>query len=425
MNAPIKIGLAGIGGYGESYLEALLPRQEALGARLVGAVDPMPHRCHRLHDLQQAGIPVYSSLADLFNDSGIDLMLIVTPIHLHAEHCCFALNQGVNVLCEKPLAGALPDALHMLEVQKQSSAFAAIGFQWSFSQAVQALKRDVMEGVLGRPLRLKSLVLFPRPISYFCRNDWAGRKRMPDGHAVFDSPVNNATAHYLHNMLYLLGQTRETSAMPTTVQAELYRANDIENYDTAALRLRTGDGVEVLFYTSHAAHERRGPQSRYEFENAVVDFDTANGGEFVARFHDGRVKNYGHPNADRHEKIWDAIASARDGRPVACGISTAIPHAVCVAAAQDSAAQIVNFPLRARRLADCDGDPMIAIDQLGEQLTDCYRRDMLPGEHKDLAWARPSAAVEIGAQRETRQPAVAVTLHPETFRAPWQSVESR
>ena len=36
-----------------------------------------------------------------------------------------------------------------------TGVFVAIGFQWSFSRAVQALKRDVMAGVLGKPKRLR------------------------------------------------------------------------------------------------------------------------------------------------------------------------------------------------------------------------------------------------------------------------------
>ena len=170
-------------------------------------------------------------------------MLIVTPIHLHAEHTCFALRNGANVLCEKPLAGTLIDALAMHEAQREASErggpFTAIGYQWSFSQAVQSLKRAILSGSLGRPVRMRTMVHQPRPIGYFRRNDWAGRIRTPDGHSVFDSPVNNASAHFLHNMFYLLGATRETSATPAWVQAELYRANAIENYDTAALRCRT------------------------------------------------------------------------------------------------------------------------------------------------------------------------------------------
>src|SRR5688572_33436655 len=132
MDAEIKIGLAGIGGYGEKYVEAILPKQEALGARLVGVVDPMPQRCRRLHDLQALEIPVHPTMRSLFGQTPVDLMCIVTPIHLHAAQSCFALQAGINVLCEKPIAGTLVDAMHILNVQRQSSAFAAIGFQWSF-----------------------------------------------------------------------------------------------------------------------------------------------------------------------------------------------------------------------------------------------------------------------------------------------------
>jgi predicted dehydrogenase len=361
-------------------------------------------------------------MQSLFERDSIDLMLIVTPIHLHAAQTCFALQNGANVLCEKPIAGTLRDALRMAETQAASKQFAAIGYQWSFSQAVQSLKRDIMEGVLGRPIRMKSIALHPRPMAYFRRNDWAGRLYSADGAGIFDSPANNATAHFLHNMFYLLGPTRETSAMPATVQAELYRANAIENFDTAAIRCHTDSGVEVLFYTSHAIAERRGPRSTFEFELGHVDFDFSGSGEFVARFNDGRVKYYGHPNFDRHEKIWQAVDSVRTGKPVACGIAAAMAHATCIASAQESAGEIHEFPVRLRRMLGFDGDAMVAIDRLGEQLIECYEREILPSEHTDLAWSRPGALIDLkkrngeahaaAATAAAARTPVAVTIHP-------------
>src|SRR5439155_3415811 len=86
MSATVSVALAGIAGYGDHYLEALLPKQEALGARLVGVVDPAPQRCRRLHELRDLHIPIYPDLQGLFAAQAVDLMLIVTPIHLHAEH---------------------------------------------------------------------------------------------------------------------------------------------------------------------------------------------------------------------------------------------------------------------------------------------------------------------------------------------------
>src|SRR5690349_13201990 len=146
MGAPVKIAVAGICGYGDSYLAALLPHEHTRGYKIVGVVEPMPQRCRRLAELASRGIPLFASIENLFAQTGVDLMCIVTPTHLHAPHTCYALKQGANVLCEKPVAGTVDDALRMLEVQRDANAFAAIGYQWSFSEAVHALKRDIMSG---------------------------------------------------------------------------------------------------------------------------------------------------------------------------------------------------------------------------------------------------------------------------------------
>jgi predicted dehydrogenase len=425
----VKIALAGIAGYGDAYLEVLLPKQQALGARLVGVVDPVPQRCRRLAELDDAGIPVHATMQQLFAQTEVDLALIVTPIHLHADQTCLALEQGAHVLCEKPIAGTIADATRMAQAQAaHAHRFVAFGFQWSFSDAVQALKRDVMAGVLGRPVRMRAIAMLPRPLAYFRRNNWAGRRFTSDGGGVFDSPVNNAAAHYLHNMFYLLGRSRETSAAPLGVQAELYRANEIENYDTAAIRCRMEGGAEVLFYTSHAASERRGPRSRFEFEHATVDYDALASGQFVAKFRDGRTKYYGHPNFDRHEKIWQIIAAVRSGDPIACGIAAAPPPALAVAAANDSAPCITDFPARLRRMVEADGDATISIDRLGEQMTECYEQGVLPAERPGLPWAVASRMVDVhpppfataataaengsgNGAASHRPPPVAVTVH--------------
>jgi predicted dehydrogenase len=394
MNQVVKVALAGIGGYGDLYLESILHDPRASSIRLVGAVDPAPQRCRRLGELQARRVPVHASLAALFARTDVELMLIVTPIHLHCPQTVFALSRGANVLCEKPLAGTMVDAIKMVETARTAKGFAAIGYQWSFSAAVQTLKRDILAGVFGAPVRMKTLVCFPRPLSYFNRNDWVGRILTDDGAAVLDSPVNNATAHYLHNMFYLLGRTRETSAMPVTVQAELYRANEIENYDTAAIRATTDSGAEILFYTTHAVPDRRGPVSHFEFERGIVEYDAAVAGQFVARFHDGRMKSYGQPTLDRHEKIWQAVDSVRTGAPVACDVSAALAHTTCVMAAQQSAS-IEDFPLRLRKTIELDGEPMVCIEGLYQELYDCYSLGMLPAPHGKSDWARAGKVIKL------------------------------
>jgi predicted dehydrogenase len=394
----VNVALVGISGYGESYVKALLdaPGDEAF--RVVGMVDPMPDRCRRLEEIvAKRGIPVHPDLESLYQRSSqkIDLVMMATPIHLHAPHTCEALARGSSVLCEKPVGATVQDAARMLEAEERAKGFAAIGYQWSFSRAIQALKRDVMAGDFGAPGRLKTIACFPRSMQYFQRNDWAGKVRAADGTPIFDSPVNNATAHYLHNMLYLLGPTRETSAAPTSVQAELYRANDIENYDTAAVRVTVEGGAELLFYTSHAVPIAMGPVLCYEFERAKIYYEAETGGGFVARFANGTIRRYGDPNADRPVKIWQCIDAVRTGEKVACGIPAAVPHALCVAAAAASMPAITDFAPELVTMQGLAGQPMKCVTGLASAMVQCYDQSILPAEHRALSWAARGERIDL------------------------------
>ena len=424
-NGRVKIALAGIGGYGEQYVDALLHDPRASDTHLVGVVEPFPQRCRRLQELLDRGIAVHPTLDSLLGASPVDLMMIATPIHLHADHACIALCHGAHVLCEKPLAATAVDALRTADCAAQHPRqFVAIGYQWAFSDAIQALKRDIQAGVFGRAVRMKTIVFFPRGLAYFRRNDWVGRIRTVTGQAVLDSPANNATAHYLHIMLYLLGRTREGATMPASVQAELYRANDIENYDTTALRAITECGAELLFYTSHAVPARLGPICRYEFERATIEYRWAeSSAQFVARFADGRIRSYGDPGLDRNRKIWQSIAAAQDpvgSLSVACGIPATLAHTACVTAAQQSAdAGAATFPPSLLRTLANNGDPIICVDGLAETLMDCFERGVLPAERGGVPWARAARPVDARLPvRPASSPSVKVQIAADAARFP-------
>jgi len=339
----------------------------------------------------------------------IDLAILCTPIHLHADQVCEALLAGVNVLCEKPLAGGLNDARRMLRAAQASSQFVAIGYQWSYSSAVQALKRDIIAGELGRAIRLRTQVSFPRGYEYFARNSWAGRIRTPNGEWVLDSPVNNATSHYLHNMFYILGEAPGVTLMPFSVQAELYRANAIENYDTAALRCLmpggamagSGRGAEVLFYTTHSTPQRTGPKCVFEFENATVSYDAGEAPEFVATFRDGRTRTYGNPNDEPSEKLWQSLRAVKNGGPILCDVASSMPHMLTVVGAQQSMPRIVSFPALICTPMALDEETMIVVQGLADTLDDCFERGMLPSELDNVTWAGPGAVVIIQDMADT------------------------
>ena len=396
----VRIALVAVGGYGGHYLKALLSPPDGQDIRFVGAVDPVAaaRAPDAVRQLEDRGIPLYPDLEGFFADHAADLVVIAAPHHVHCPAALAALAHGASVLCEKPVAATVQDARRMADAARRAGKFVAVGFQWSYAAGVQALKRDILAGRLGRPVQLKTLCLWPRDESYYGRNAWAGTKQAPDGAWVLDSPVNNATAHYLHNMLYVLGPTREASATPVDVRAELYRANPITNFDTGTLRIHTDAGAEVLFYSTHACAARIGPVASYRFERGVVHFDrygSAPAPRFVARFADGTVEAYPSPAGDDLRKLWDCVAAVRTGAPVACDATAASAHLLCVNGAHDSMPDVTPFP---DSLITLRGEPphrIRAVRGLEDALIQCYDQAILPSEHGDLAWSTPGRTIDL------------------------------
>ena len=322
----MKILLVGAGGYGTLYVDALLANVDE-DVEWVGIVDPYIENSAAKDRIRAANIPVYDDMEAFFAENRADLVLIATPPFLHCSQSLCALSHGAAVLCEKPVAPTVEEAERMLAAEKQYGKFIAVGYQWSYTPELQALKRDILDGVLGRPVCMKTLIAWPRNRAYYARGGGWGGRIAKDGVTVLDSVASNACAHYLHNMLFMLGNAMETSASPETVEAELLRANNIENFDTCAIKMGMKNGTELLFVASHAADKTHEPTFVYTFENAEVRYSEGDAdGEIVAFFRDGTQRSYGRPVNHTLKKAWDCVRALREGTRPVCTVATAMEH---------------------------------------------------------------------------------------------------
>jgi len=390
------IALVGIGGYGSIYVSALLDANgKAPQHRFVAAVDPFPTLCDRLEELRGRQVPIYPTLQALYENHRPELVVISSPFHLHASQTIEALAHGSHVLCEKPMCVTVRQAEQMRRARDRAERQVAIGYQWSFSPAIQRLKNDIQQNVFGAAKRLKTLVLWPRDETYYSRNRWAGKQRDEQGNPIFDSPVSNACAHYLHNMLYVLGEATDRSAAPLRVTAELYRAHPIENYDTAAMRCRTDRGAEILFVVSHATRQSRGPEFRYEFEKAVVSFSEREGGEIIADFADGTRRSYGSPwESSDTGKLWSTLRAIRSQTPTVCGIEASVAQTQVLTAAQDSMPSPLPFPATLVRVEGEVGSRKTWVEGLEDALARSYEEFRLPSE-LNVSWGRAGRAIDV------------------------------
>ncbi len=393
----VTVAVVAIGGYGSGYVRTLLKPAYQRRAKIVAAVDPAPERCADLAVLKKMKVPIYPTLDAFWGKAKVapDLVIIASPIHLHAAQMIAALEHGSNVLCEKPMCATVEEASALREARDRAGKFVIIGYQKSFTPGFMALQRDVRRGLFGRAKRLKWFCPAARDAFYYGRNNWAGRQKAPDGRWVLDSPANNAVAHMLHAMFHVLGKRPNDAARPATVEAELYRANDITNFDTCAIRAKTEDGVEVLFYASHAVAEQGPYPYRWEFEKATVEPGPQGSATFVARFKNGRTKVYKDLGRKHIEgKLSQALRLAATGKThVTCGIEAAVSQTLCINAARQSMPRIAS--LKKLRKAEGTGPKRVwVVPGLFDTLMECYRRNKLPSE-LGVTWAKPGKVVDL------------------------------
>jgi predicted dehydrogenase len=258
----IRACIIGISGYGRTHYDLLTAAQAAGKVDIVGAAvinqDEEQERCAHLRSIGCRISDDYTvMLSELSGEA--ELCCIPTGTPLHRPMTVAALEAGMHVLVEKPAAGCLADVRAMQAAATKADRIVAVGYQHMYAPIAMVTKQAILAGRIGRVESVKCLVMGPRDHDYYNRNGWAGKLTV-DGIAVNDSPYNNAVAHDLMMSLFLAGSTAPTSATPTDVEAQLYRANAIESVDTASIHVTTEEDVPVRFYATHACQERFGPE---------------------------------------------------------------------------------------------------------------------------------------------------------------------
>jgi predicted dehydrogenase len=319
MNGPVKVLVVAINGYGHYYLKTLLEEIDCEKAVLAGVVDPDAERSLYFKPFSEFGIPIFDRMNDFYlSGAKADLAVISAPPHFHIPQSILALHHGTNVLCEKPIGALVSDAESLIEKRNKSGKFVMIGYQWSYSEGIQKLKKDILDGRFGKPQRMKSLCLWPRDFAYFKRNNWAYRKQDKDGNLVMDNIFNNATSHFIHNMFYLLGDSMESSAEAFEIEAKTSKAYPVETYDTGAFKAFTGTGTELLFMASHVPEKRIDPCFRIEFEKGFVELKPG-AKAMIAKTLDKKEFEYPSPDSDHQfRKLFTAVDNVNKRDKIIC-----------------------------------------------------------------------------------------------------------
>lgn len=377
----VRVLLLGVCGYGSNYIKEISER-DIPGVRIEGICEVVPNVADLYPIIREQNIPIYKSPEEFYREHQADLAVVSTPIHLHYQQIVTCLQNGSNVLTEKPVCTSVQGARKLEELERQTGKFISVGYQLNYSRDVLALKQDILSGKFGKPVSMKALHAMRRGDKYYARNGWAGRITV-NNCAVNDSPFNNACAHQFQIMTFLLGDRMDRAMELARVEAEPYKANrHVENFDAIAIHAETVNRVPVWYFTAHALQEKKlGPVAEYRFEKGTVyfgrDYGSGPKAEYVYEGDDGTVTDYGKiAKGERLQKFYDAIQAVRTGSRPVCTVQCAIPHLEAVE--QIARIPIVQVPEPWMQDLHEEDDTFHTIKDLQKTFTWCYTHQEMP-----------------------------------------------
>lgn len=404
---PIVFGTTGLGGFAAHACEVLGELSDVAdpAVRLHAVCEPDHVRhAEAIADLRRRGVRVLQDFDDLLAEP-VEAVWLPLPIHLHRPFTERALAAGKAVLCEKPAAGCIQDVDAMIAAQRRSGLPVAVGYQHLPDPATLSLKRRLLAGDIGTVRRVTVTACWPRGDAYYGRNDWAGRLKH-EGAWVLDSPANNALAHQLNLVMFLLGPEVLRAATPTAVEAELYRACPIESFNTITARVTSGAGPMACFFLTHACRQRIGPIIAIEGSRGRVEGDDqrwrlrirGRDVETIERVTDGRRSAL---------LLGAALHGIRDEHSTMCTLEIARAQSLIVSAANECAA-IHDVPRSFFDELRTSEDCIRAISGIESIFEQCADRSELLHESGLAPWSRPASKLDVTEYRHFAGPAKAI-----------------
>jgi len=142
----IKVGIIGTGFIGPAHIEAV---------RRLGNVDVVALADVDLETAKKKAedlsiIKYYGNYKELLKDDSIEVVHICTPNYLHYQMVKDALEADKHVICEKPLATKLEQALELAELAEKKKKINAVHFNVRYYPLMRQVRLMVQKGDIGR-----------------------------------------------------------------------------------------------------------------------------------------------------------------------------------------------------------------------------------------------------------------------------------
>jgi predicted dehydrogenase len=154
----LRVGLAGLGSMGRNHLRVIGTRPNV---RLVAIADPVEDVLAAA--CESSGAQGFADALAMIRDVDLDAIVIAAPTMAHVDLAHAAIDAGLAVLVEKPLAATVEEASGIVEAGRAAGTPIQVGHVERFNPAVLELGRLLGEGWLSTVYAITSRRAGPFP----------------------------------------------------------------------------------------------------------------------------------------------------------------------------------------------------------------------------------------------------------------------
>lgn len=272
----VEVGIVGLGNIARHHANKLVDA----GATIVGGVDISEEA--RAGFSEEYNVPTYEDHTELFEQ--IDAVIVTTPNRFHEEYAVDALEAGLDVLLEKPLAHSLESAERIAAAARDAEGFCMVGFHSRFHHQARIIKEEAESGTFGDVSHVEANYIRRRGIPG--RGSWFTNKSVSGGGALIDIGVH-ALDLALHCLDYpevveVSGQTRaefgtDEEYSYVTMWGEDRGADEFDVDDSVTALIRCADGQTISLEAAWATNRPPSQEFYVRGTDGGARFDKASG----------------------------------------------------------------------------------------------------------------------------------------------------
>lgn len=253
----MKIGMIGVGGMGSTHNSAVKALSETKNIAVTAIADGSPENLEKAALLWPEA-RTFSDGMEMLEKEELDCVHICLPSYMHADYAVAAMNRGIHVLVEKPMALTEEDCARMIEARDRNHVCAMVGQVVRFFPEYLFLKNVYEQGTCGK---LKSLVM-----QRLSQNVLWGSQNWFQDETKSGSVVLDLHIHDGDFLLYMLGEPQSLH-----VQATAYATGMINQIITTYSYPGFFATAEALWDTTPVLPFH--PSYRAYFEKGTVTYD--------------------------------------------------------------------------------------------------------------------------------------------------------